>query len=74
MLLRACLPQLPESVFSVRFGLMMMHLIYVMAEREKFLTINANATMGKDLFYANLIDTLVAMMSAPVSAETRVLL
>jgi len=73
-LLRACLPQLPESVFSVRFGLMMMHLIYVMAEREKFLTINPNATMGKELFYANLIDTLVAMMSAPVSTETRALL
>lgn len=73
-LLRACLPQLPEAIFSVRFGLMMVHLMYVMAEREKFLTVNPNATMSQQLFYANLLDTLVAMMAAPVSAETRELL
>jgi AcrR family transcriptional regulator len=70
-LLRSCLLQLPDAIFSVRFGLMMVHLIYVMAEREKFLTVNANATMGQQLFYANLIDTLVAMMAAPISTETQ---
>jgi AcrR family transcriptional regulator len=70
-LLRAILIDLPEAVFSVRFGLMMVHLMYVMAEREKFLTANPNATMSRELFYANLIDTLVAMMSAPMSAETQ---
>lgn len=73
-LLQNSLPELPASVFSVRFGLMMVHLIYVMAEREKFLTVNENARMGQELFYANLIDILVAMMSAPVSTETQQLI
>lgn len=73
-LLKIALPELAAPVFSVRFGLMMVHLVYVMAEREKFLTVNPNATMSQELFYANLIDTLVAMMSAPMSAETRALL
>ena len=73
-LLQKSLPELAAPVFSVRFGLMMVHLVYVMAEREKFLTVNPNATMSQELFYANLIDTLVAMMSAPMSAETRALL
>ena len=63
--LRKLLPKLPDEVFSMRFGLAMQQSIHAIAEHERH---HFTAT---PLFVSQLIDSMEAMMTAPVSQQTQ---
>lgn len=71
-LLRACLPELPDALFAVRWALLVTQGIHGLADMAK---ITAEAARRKAPFstaaYAsNLCDTLAAALRAPVSNDT----
>jgi len=65
-LLRQQLPDIPESLFSMRFGMAMLQSIYATADQES-LQGNTHSTA---LFVSHLIDVMKAILVAPVSDET----
>lgn len=73
--LRKLLPELPEQVFGMRFGMAMMQSIYSIANQERLLTIDNTHTndeqIAEPLFVSNLIDVMVAILTAPLSMQTK---
>ena len=67
--LRKLLPDLPEKVFSMRFGMAMMQSIYAMADKERLIA-TGNRQISAALFVSHLIDSLEALFKAPLSAQT----
>jgi AcrR family transcriptional regulator len=69
--LRRLLPNLPEQVFSMRFGMAMLQSIYAIADQERLLTGNTASTPSAPLFVSHLIDVIEAIFTAPLSTDTR---
>lgn len=69
--LRSSLSDLPASIFSMRFGLVMIEVIHVLAEHERLMALSADQDMSSSLYVSNLVDTLVASLQAPISTATR---
>ena len=69
--LRKQLPELPEAVFSMRFGMAMMQSIYALADQERLITAGKSEGMTMPLFVSHLIDVMVAILSAPLSEQTK---
>lgn len=72
-LLRRALAHLPRKLLDQRLILMADHIVHALASRERRQTRRGKsaATASNALFVANLIDTCVGALSAPVSAATR---
>ena len=70
--LREVLTDLPASIFSMRFGLVMIEVIHVLAEHERLMELSmTDENISSSLYVSNLVDILVASLQAPVSTETR---
>ena len=73
--LRKLLPELPEKVFGMRFGMAMMQSIYSIADQERLLAVEnkhiKDRQTAEPLFVSNLIDVMVAILTAPLSKQTR---
>ena len=70
--LRNKLTDLPEKIFSIRFGLVIIQLIHSLAEYERLAELSADTdTVSSPLFVSNLVDVLVAALQAPVNPETQ---
>jgi len=71
-LLRAALPNVPETVFGQRFGLAFEQIVHSLADREKLRQAEKTSfEVDSALFVSNLIDCIAGAMAAPVSAETQ---
>jgi AcrR family transcriptional regulator len=68
--LRRLLPELPETIFSMRFGMAMMQSIYAIADQERLLAAG-NQPVSSALFVSHLIDSMEALFMAPLSKETQ---
>jgi len=69
--LRKLLPGIPEQIFSMRFGMAMMQSIHAIADQERLIAAGSTETaISAPLFVSNLIDVMVAILTAPISAET----
>jgi AcrR family transcriptional regulator len=73
--LRAVLPEIPEEVAGMRFGLMWVAMINTLADRQRLTVTRPGETaMARALpvlFVSNLIDMLCGAAAAPLSAETQ---
>jgi AcrR family transcriptional regulator len=63
--LKQMLPELPEQIVSMRFGMAMMQSIGAMADQER------QPTISTQLFTCHLIDVMTAIFTAPLSTDTR---
>lgn len=71
-LLRAALPDVPDTIIGQRFGLMWEQTIHALADRERLTAGAAPSDMIKlDVFVNNLIDTVAGGLSTPVSTDTQ---
>ncbi len=62
--LRIHLPDIPEQIFTMRFGMAMIQSIYAMADQEEY-----HRTTSR-LFINHLVDVIEAIFAAPISRET----
>ncbi|ARN73227.1 TetR/AcrR family transcriptional regulator [Oceanicoccus sagamiensis] len=69
--LRELLVDLPATIFSMRFGLVMIEVIHILAEHERLMELSPNHEMSNALYVSNLVDTLVATLEASLSTETQ---
>ncbi len=69
--LRTVLSDLPPAIFSMRFGLVMIEVIHVLAEHERLMELSPSDEMSHSLYVSNLVDTLVASLQASMSADTQ---
>ncbi len=72
-LLKAALPNVPETLFGQRFGMIIELIFHSLADREVF---RLSAKKKKDFFNVtaflnNLVDSCTGVMTAPVSSETQ---
>lgn len=73
-LARGCLPHLPRLVARERENLMIGHVLYALADhvrRTRRGEDSATGAIPTAAFVSNLVDTVVAALSAPVSQHTR---
>lgn len=72
--LRGVLPEIPEEVAGMRFGLMWVAMINALADRQRLATAGpgeaAIARALPVLFVSNVVDMLCGAAAAPLSAET----
>jgi len=65
------LPHVPPHVFAIRFGLMIVQVVDSLADRHRLLVSPVSReTIPMPLFVSILVDSTVAALSAPVSAQT----
>jgi AcrR family transcriptional regulator len=69
--LRHLLPELPEQVFAMRFGMAMLQSIYAIADQERLVAADTKSAISAPLFASHLIDIMEAIFTAPLSADTR---
>ncbi|NKB60138.1 MAG: TetR family transcriptional regulator [Alphaproteobacteria bacterium] len=70
-LLRAILTDLPPPVTEQRLDLASKQMVYALADRERHMAKDDRASADLWLFIDNLIDSVAAMLTAPVSRETQ---
>lgn len=72
--LRGVLPEIPEEVAGMRFGLMWVAMINALADRQRLTLANpAETAISRALpvlFVSNVVDMLCGAAAAPLSAET----
>lgn len=72
--MREVLPEIPEEVAGMRFGLMWVAMINTLADRQRLMTTRASETAVARtlpvLFVSNVIDMLCGAAAAPLSADT----
>jgi AcrR family transcriptional regulator len=73
--LRGVLPEIPEEVAGMRFGLMWVAMINTLADRQRLMADKAGEPLVARalpvLFVSNLIDMLCGAAAAPLSMETQ---
>lgn len=70
-MLRAILSDLPSLVVEQRINLAGTQMVYALADREHDMAKDDRAAIDLWLFIDNLIDSIAAMLTAPVSRETQ---
>ncbi|MBL8198146.1 MAG: TetR/AcrR family transcriptional regulator [Chromatiales bacterium] len=72
--LRGVLPEIPEEIAGMRFGLMWVAMINTLADRQRLMAVRegepAVSRSLPILFVSNVVDMLCGAAAAPVSAET----
>lgn len=72
--LRGVLPEIPEEIAGMRFGLMWVAMINTLADRQRLMAVRegepAVSRALPILFVSNVVDMLCGAAAAPVSAET----
>ena len=72
--LRGVLPEIPEEVAGMRFGLMWVAMINALADRQRLTTVGpAETAISRALpvlFVSNVVDMLCGAAAAPVSSDT----
>jgi len=72
-LLKAVLPDIPKSLLSQRFGMIMELIIHSLADREIFrVTAEKGSGFYAPVFINNLVDSCTGVLNAPVSSETQI--
>ncbi|MEZ5562116.1 MAG: TetR family transcriptional regulator [Gammaproteobacteria bacterium] len=73
--MREVLPEIPEEVAGMRFGLMWVAMINTLADRQRLMTTRASETAVARtlpvLFVSNVIDMLCGAAAAPLSPDTQ---
>jgi len=72
-LIRECLPEMPEALLDERVNLMVVYVISALVTQVRSLRSpieSERPLLDTATFVGNLVDTVVAALSAPVSAET----
>jgi AcrR family transcriptional regulator len=71
-LMRKILADLPESIFRLRFGLMLDHTMHALADRKRIIPMAIpEAREIEAVFTSNLVDSIAAALSATVSNATK---
>lgn len=72
--MRGVLPEIPEEMAGMRFGLMWVAMINALADRQRLMVVKeGEAAVSRTLpvlFICNLVDMLCGAAAAPLSAET----
>ena len=72
--LRGVLPEIPEEVAGMRFGLMWVAMVNTLADRQRLMAVRegepAVSRALPILFVSNVVDMLCGAAAAPLSAET----